>query len=47
VGTRVLAPTDRRVHHPVLLDALIALFSSAGTDRRTGAARARPLEGVS
>jgi hypothetical protein len=47
VGTRVLAPTDSRVHHPVLLDALIALFSSAGIDRRREAARDRPLEGVS
>jgi hypothetical protein len=47
VGTRVLAPTDRRVHHPVLLDVLIALFRAAGTDRRADAARDRPLEGAS
>jgi ABC-2 type transport system ATP-binding protein len=47
VGDDRLGPPDLRVHHPDLEDALIALVSDSGTDRRSEPAPDRTLEGVS
>jgi hypothetical protein len=47
VGTRVLPPTDRRLHHPVLLDVSVGVFGPPGTDRRARAARDGTIEGLS
>jgi ABC-2 type transport system ATP-binding protein len=47
VGDDRLGPPDLRVHHPDLEDALIALVSDSGTDRRSEPAPDRTLEGLS
>jgi hypothetical protein len=46
LGDDQLGPSDLRVHHPDLEDALIALVSDPA-DRRSDAAAGRTLEGVS
>jgi ABC-2 type transport system ATP-binding protein len=47
LGDDQLGPPDLRVHHPDLEDALIALISDTGTERRSHPAAGRTPEGVS
>jgi ABC-2 type transport system ATP-binding protein len=47
LGDDHLGPPDLRVHHPDLEDALIALISDTGADRRPDGAAGPTLEGVS
>ena len=47
LGDDQLGPPDLRVHHPDLEDALIALISDPGANRRSEAAPGRTPEGVS
>jgi len=47
LGDDQLGPSDLRVHHPTLEDALVALISEPDTEPRPGDAASRTLLGVS
>ena len=47
LGDDQQGPSDLRVHHPTLEDALVALISEPDTDPRPGDAASRTLQGVS